>query len=130
VIIRDGRWYHPLYAPWRAMIRRCTVESDPKFVHYGGRGIVVCQRWLDDFWAFAEDMGEKPQGTSLDRIDNEGDYEPGNVRWASLSEQNSNRRRWLKTHCPHGHEYTPANTWVDSKNVRRCRTCRSIRGEA
>lgn len=77
--------YHA-YCSWRSMINRCTNELGSRYDIYGGRGITVCERWFD-FFAFLEDMGERPQGTSIDRIDNDGNYEPGNCRWATQKQQ-------------------------------------------
>lgn len=71
------------------MWSRCAYEKHPAFSHYGGRGIVVCDRWKD-FRNFLTDMGERPDGTSLDRIDNDRGYEPGNCRWATDIEQHNN----------------------------------------
>jgi hypothetical protein len=86
-----------LYRTWANMIRRCYVKSCPSYPHYGGRGIRVCDRWVD-FCAFAMDMGEKPDPSySLDRIDTNGHYEPSNCRWASTYVQSRNKRnnRWV-----------------------------------
>lgn len=79
------------HVSWLAMRARCTNEEQADFPNYGGRGIVVCGRW-DEFANFYEDMGPPPPGTSIDRIDNEGNYEPGNCRWADRKTQNANKR--------------------------------------
>lgn len=87
---KNGRT--PTYNTWMNMIQRCTNANAPGYKHYGGRGITVCERWLK-FENFLADMGERPEGLTLDRIDNDGNYEPGNCRWATCEQQNANRRR-------------------------------------
>lgn len=82
---------HPLYSAWSDMRRRCSNPDHPAYKYYGGRGIQVCERW-NCFAAYLEDVGERPSGYSLDRVDNDGNYEPGNVRWADRSTQAKNRR--------------------------------------
>lgn len=89
---KHGDSGHPLYGVWRSMVSRCENSGHPQFHVYGGRGISVCAKWRDSFAEFAEYMGDRPEGTSVDRIDNDRGYEPGNVRWATPREQARNRR--------------------------------------
>jgi hypothetical protein len=77
---------------WCAMKQRCSDPHHPQFEHYGARGIKVCERWATSFTNFLADMGERPPGLSIERNNNDGDYEPGNCRWATNSEQSRNRR--------------------------------------
>jgi hypothetical protein len=76
---------------WRQMIARCYLPSHAPYRHYGGRGIRVCVRW-HTYENFVQDMGHRPPGRMLDRINNDGNYEPGNCRWATPSESSQNRR--------------------------------------
>jgi hypothetical protein len=83
----------PEYRTWMAMIDRCEHPSQQSYANYGGRGITVCAEWRHNFAAFYAHIDPKPGPEfSIDRIDNDGDYAPGNVRWATRSQQNANRR--------------------------------------
>lgn len=90
------RWRSPTYNSWRAMIYRCTYERHPRYADYGGRGIQVCDEWRK-FARFLADVGERPDGMTLDRIDVNGDYEPGNVTWSNVYTQRWNRRDMIAT---------------------------------
>ena len=88
-----GETESPEYRTWDNMVSRCECENGPNFRYYGGRGIRVCNRWRESFSNFLADMGRRPgEGYSLDRINNDGDYEPGNCRWATQKEQMRNQR--------------------------------------
>ena len=82
--------HHYLYSTWKQMRIRCNSPTSYRYQYYGARGITVCSRW-DDFWLFVEDMGERPEGHTLDRIDTTGNYEPANCRWADHYVQHNNQ---------------------------------------
>jgi hypothetical protein len=114
----------PTYDTWRGMMDRCTNPNHAKYEYYGGRGVTVCERWRD-FNNFYADMGQRPDGRTLDRIDGDRNYEPGNCRWATKAEQLANRRPYRRpTMCQRRlHELTPDNV-IPVRGGRLCKSCR------
>ena len=104
------------YNSWAQMRSRCNSQTSNGYSNYGGRGILVCERWAS-FAAFVEDMGQRPSGCSIDRINVNGNYEPGNCRWATSIEQRNNTRR-TKLITAFGETKT-LSEWADEKGWRR-----------
>ena len=92
ITFSHGQSHSPAYQSWASAVQRTSNPKNPLFPRYGGRGITMCERWRNSFQSFVDDMGSRPDGTSIDRIDNERGYEPGNCRWADDFEQSRNRR--------------------------------------
>lgn len=94
---KHGMRKTPEFEAWHAMKGRCLNPKNPAFRYYGGRGITICEEWKNDFLAFYNHIGERPDSKlSIDRINNDGNYEPGNVRWATAKQQANNTRRSIK----------------------------------
>jgi hypothetical protein len=98
----------PLYHVWRSMIYRCYSTKSNQYVDYGGRGIKVCPEWRTNYHKWIQDMGPRPKGTSIDRIDNDGDYTPENCKWSTKKEQQRNQRVTRKV-CIAGITYVAAD---------------------
>lgn len=91
---RHGLYGAVIYAVWRAIIQRCENPNSPNYKDYGGRGIAICERWRRSVVAFHEDVGDRPSLIhQIERIDNSGNYEPGNCTWATLGEHSHKRAR-------------------------------------
>lgn len=91
--IIDLRTKHELYATWKGMLERCYNKNHKAYKYYGGKGIIVCERWKNDFWVFANDVGKRPKNHSLDRKDGNKNYEPDNCKWSTYREQTLNRSK-------------------------------------
>jgi len=92
-MIKHGNSGKREYHTWHNMISRCTNKNHRQYKHYGGRGISVCEQWANSFDAFYSDMGAQRDGMLLERINNDGNYEPPNCKWATYEEQLQNTRR-------------------------------------
>jgi len=129
---KHGLCNSPEYRSWDHAKQRCSNPNNDATQHYLGRGIRMCDRWLNSFENFYADMGPRPSlQHTLDRYpDNDGNYEPGNCRWATKSQQTENSGRILEirargNYCKRGHEFTPENT-VMHGGYRECRKCTII----
>lgn len=122
--IKHGGSYSPEYAVWKNIKERCYLQTNKSYPRYGGRGITMCEEWRDNFEAFLQDVGPRPSSAhSIDRRDNDKDYEPGNCRWATKEEQANNRESNLIYEL-HGETRTLAE-WCKHLGINYYRThCR------
>ena len=116
---RRGALRRGAYASWNGMVQRTTNPNDARFADYGGRGIRMCDRWRKSFEAFLADMGDRPTPEhSLDRIDVNGNYEPGNCRWATRKEQQRNQRGNVR--LTHNGETLCIAEWAERLGIEYC----------
>lgn len=99
------------YTTWQGMLQRCNNPNVPNYKYYGGQGVKVCKRW-NNYVNFLKDMGEKPEGLSIDRIDTYGDYKPKNCHWATPKQQTNNRR------YPKRRKPNPLMSQINKKSLR------------
>jgi hypothetical protein len=122
--------HYYLYLAWRSARNRCTRPTDPAYPKYGGRGITMHEQWLTDPRPFVEwvlaNLGERPEGHSLDRIDNDGNYEPGNLRWGTRSQQQTNQRKKPSNTGVKGVHRTQYGTYTASRYERALGTYATI----
>lgn len=111
-----GKVNTPEYNSWRGMKKRCYVITHEAYHNYGGRGIKVCERWKDSFENFYKDMGDRPEGKSLDRIDNSGDYISENCKWSTPKEQARNRRN--NTMVETGYGFVTLTEFAKDNNIK------------
>jgi len=114
---RHGGYNTPEYQAWSDMKTRCSNPKDPYWYRYGGRGIKVCGRWQNDFDAFFMDVGPRPSASySLDRVKNDGDYEPSNVRWATKKQQSRNSSKVVN--LSFAGVVRPMSEWAELANIK------------
>jgi hypothetical protein len=122
---------HRTYGSWYGAIDRCTNPSNDRWADYGGRGIKVCHRSQDSFQNFLDDMGKRPVGLTLHRVNNDGDYKPSNCIWADLVTQANNKRNRnsVKTKCWRGHPLVKENLepYALARGMRKCVECKRSR---
>ena len=123
--VTHGMSSRPEYYIWKSIIQRCTNPASKDYHLYGGRGIRICLEWRISFESFFNYIGPRPASNlTIDRIDNNSDYKPGNVRWATMKEQMSNARPRRKAPtCSKGHLYFGSNLYISPMGKRRCRIC-------
>jgi hypothetical protein len=115
----------PEYKSWAEMRQRCLNPKNPRFHHYGGRGISVCPRWLESFGNFFADMGLKPSSAhTLDRIDVNGNYDPSNCRWATWKQQQNNRRDTVLVE--HRGEIRSVTEWSEATGIAKTSLSRYV----
>jgi len=122
---KHGKTGDRTYGSWSAMKARCLNPKNGRYNSHGGRGIKVCGRWLESFQNFLSDMGERPEGKSLERVDNDGHYEPGNCRWATPIEQASNTRS-VKLVTLNGITDTEAG-WARRAGISPAKLCKRLK---
>lgn len=109
--VKHGMADKPVYESYRSMMKRCYTPKTEGFDNYGGRGIKVCERWFKSFENFYADMGDRPVGKTLDRIDVDGDYSPENCQWVTWKEQARNKRGRKKEF--HNGQQKPISEWAE-----------------
>ncbi|MDN5920783.1 MAG: hypothetical protein L0I76_37730 [Pseudonocardia sp.] len=127
-VTSHGQTRSRTYLAWQNMIARCYRETATGYRNYGGRGIAVCDRWRSSFETFLADMGECPPDLTLDRIDVDGNYEPGNCRWTDWATQARNKRKRPRlTVCGRGHDVSTPDSYYEARNgMRACKQCRRL----
>lgn len=123
--LTHGKTNTSLFNIWVNMRQRCGNANNPAYHQYGGRGITVCERWLESFENFYEDMGDRPSPKhSIDRIDNDGGYELKNCRWAEIDIQSHNRRD--NVYLEHNNRRQTISEWADEVGIKRSTICQRI----